>query len=87
MTAVHYTSMSLTHRPTLQYNIIRRKTTTLHDVKVIYCKERYMKNNPCAWTPAQQNPQLTKASGPISREMEAITTGAGERPNRVDASL
>ena len=46
-----------------------------------------MKNNPCAWTPAQQNPQLTKASGPISREMEAITTGAGERPNRVDASL
>ena len=27
----------------LQYNIIRRKTTTLHDVKMTYCKEWYVK--------------------------------------------
>ena len=39
------------------------------------------------WSPAQLNPQLTKAGGPISREIESITTGAGEGPNRVDATL
>lgn len=33
------------------------------------------------------NPQLTKAGGPISREIEAITTGAGEGPNGVGATL
>ena len=37
---------SLTCQPTLQYNIIQRKTATLHDIKVTDCEERYMKYNP-----------------------------------------
>ena len=33
------------HQPTLQYSITWRKTT-LYDIKMMYCKERYMKYSP-----------------------------------------
>ena len=33
----HREKPSLTCQPTLQYNIIRRKTTPFHDIKMTYC--------------------------------------------------
>ena len=38
-------ALPLTHQPTLQYNNTWRKGHKLHDVKMTYSKERYMKNN------------------------------------------
>ena len=38
--------LTLTHQPTLQYNITRHNGRKLHDVKMTYPKERYMKNTP-----------------------------------------
>ena len=48
-------ALPLTHQPTLQYKITERKGRKLHDIKMTYSKERYIKNKPRLSSPIVQS--------------------------------
>ena len=59
-----YTAWGL---PTLQYNITQCKGRKSHDIRMMYCKEWYTKNNPCRPSqPCVTRPSPLGESRPIS---------------------